>query len=96
MNLNNKQIFIEDKPVTRDKLLQESVNVEKQANVLDIVIELLDSKEMAFKQGDMFTLKYFIQSGGLDNLTNVLKDIQENLIVISNNICPDETENFLG
>lgn len=87
-----QQIKLAGKPVTHDKLLQESSGIEKQANVLDIVIELLGTKELAYEQGDQFSLKYFIASGGLNKVTDVLKDIQENLIVISNNICPDELE----
>lgn len=90
MKSNSKPIFIDGRPVTHDMLIQEASNIEKQANVLDIIIELLEAKETAFKQGDTFSMKYFVQSGGLSKLTQVLIDVQEDLIDISNSVCPDE------
>ena len=88
--MTEQQIKLNGRPVTHDKLLQEASNIEKQTNVLDIIIGLLDAKETSFSQGDMFTAKYFVQSGGLNQVIQALIDMQENLVEISNNICPDE------
>ena len=90
MKVNNKQIFIEGKPVTEDYLLNIATELTSLSELIQLVRQPLEMLDYSVTKNDEFVFKYYILTGGLQCLENNLEDIQNKILKISNNICPDE------
>ena len=88
--MNEKKITINGNKVTFDYLFKKADELIGVKNTLDSSRDLIDLLNSVFSNGDDFSFKYFIQTGGLTRLELLLEDVSKRLETISNSICPDE------
>lgn len=88
--MNEKKLTINGNKVTFDYLFKKADELIGVKNTIDSSRDLIDLINNVFSNGDDFSFKYFIQSGGLERLELSLEDVSKRLETISNSICPDE------
>ncbi|RGI31861.1 hypothetical protein [Melissococcus sp. OM08-11BH] len=88
--MNEKKLTINGNKVTFDYLFKKADELIGVKNTIDSSRDLIDLINNVFSSGDDFSIKYFIQSGGLERLELSLEDVSKRLETISNSICPDE------
>lgn len=76
--------------MTNEKLMKQSCELIKVWNQTDVIYRLLENMQYQIKQGDNFPLNHFIVNGGLDSLLDNLVDIKDDILEISNDLCPNE------
>ncbi|MDT2709558.1 hypothetical protein P7E05_13335 [Enterococcus gallinarum] len=76
--------------MTNENLMKQSCELIKVFNQTDVIYRLLENMQYQIKQGDNLPLKHFIVNGGLDSLLDNLADIKDDILEISNDLCPNE------
>ncbi|MBF0011904.1 hypothetical protein HAX40_13105 [Enterococcus casseliflavus] len=76
--------------MTNEKLMKQSCELIKVWNQTDVIYRLLENMQYQLTQGDNLPLNHFIVNGGLDSLLDNLADIKDDILEISNDLCPNE------
>ncbi|WP_341514828.1 hypothetical protein AAC591_08800 [Lactiplantibacillus plantarum] len=76
--------------MTNKELFQQAKELDKSRICLSMVMDYLDTINYAFTNGDKFSVMYFFADHRMDNVGENLQQIIENMLQISNAICPDE------
>ncbi|MHC5269668.1 hypothetical protein ACYSNO_10850 [Enterococcus sp. LJL98] len=74
--------------VTTKHLEKNAIDLTKLSTRLDLVVKLLSNVNYQRLQGDEFSMTYFFD-GQLTNVIDFLQDCQEEILEVSNEICPD-------
>lgn len=83
------EILIRGKVLTHEKLGDEAENLRKLYTQLCVANQSLGRLTVAQQKGDWFTIQFIIQSGEISDLIDLIDDIKEKVVKISNEICPD-------
>lgn len=90
MKENKKDVTVCDKKLTNEFAMKQSCDLIKVFNQTDVIYRLLENMQYQLNQKDDLAFKYFILNGGLDSLLDNLADIKDDILEISNLLCPDE------
>lgn len=90
-----KKIRINGNELSGEHLYKEANSLIGIKHVIDSNKDTLDIVNYLYRDENMIAVNYFIQDGVLEKLSQSLSYVSEQLESISNNICPDETEEEL-
>lgn len=80
---------IDGREVTTKQLEKYAKELLKLSTRLDLVVKMLSAVSYQNIQGDEFATSFFMKSGQLDTVVDFLQDCQEDVLQVSNEICPD-------
>ncbi|MCI1921764.1 MAG: hypothetical protein LKJ22_07530 [Liquorilactobacillus nagelii] len=89
MEKKEKVILINKKQVTGDLLYKQACKLTNLSQELELAVDFIGHL-CVDSEVDKETLYGFINSGSLNNTTDVLQNIQYEIGEVSNSICPDE------
>lgn len=89
MKNNNKVITIDGAPVTEKALEKQAIVLTSLANRVGVLTRLIEGLGNGVKRSQGLSIELFCASGGLNEVTEYLNDLKEDLEKVSNEICPD-------